>query len=325
MAVQIKGFDASHYQGIIDFPKTKAAGYEFVFIKATQGTTYVDPQFETYFKDAQAAGLEVGAYHFGTFATVDQAKTEAAFFISHLQGKKLTYPAVLDMEQNKGGDNPQQLTDACIAFLEVLEAAGYFAMIYSGKSFFENQLQPDRLTPYADWIARYGSSVLGRTAGIWQFSDSGHIDGISGNVDLDVAYEDFAADIQGMSGPPPQPKPVTVITPPPPPPKPAPAPVYRAYVVQPGDSLSAIAVKYNTSVSAIASLNNISNPNAIYAGQHLNIPNASGPAPEYHIVVRGDSVSGLAQKYGSTVAEIVKWNGLKSANVIYLNQKLRVK
>ncbi|WP_309446351.1 GH25 family lysozyme [Peribacillus butanolivorans] len=77
-----------------------------------------------------------------------------------------------------------------MAFLEAIEDAGHTAMLYTGKSFLENALDESRLKKYTLWIARY-NSTLGRSADIWQHSDSGKINGISTKVDLNVAYRDF--------------------------------------------------------------------------------------------------------------------------------------
>lgn len=115
---------------------------------------------------------------------------------------KITYPLVLDLEENKKKASKSVLTDAAVAFLNAIEKAGYFAMIYSGKSFLETQLDEKRLKPYALWIARY-NSYLGRDAGIWQYTDKGKVNGISGNVDMNLAYVDYAAliDKKGTTAP----------------------------------------------------------------------------------------------------------------------------
>src|SRR5699024_6150638 len=101
------------------------------------------------------------------------------------------------------------------------------------------------------------------------------------------------------------------------------------YTVKSGDTLSGIASKYGTTTKALQNLNGITNPNLIYAGQKLIV---SGKAKankkstaKYHTVKSGDTVSGLAVKYGSTQKQIVSWNKLASANKIYVGQKLRVK
>jgi lysozyme len=188
---QIKGIDVSHWNGTINWDMVKADGVEFAFIKATQGTSYSNV---AYFHDnaqkAAAAGIRVGAYHYASFGTSAEAEAEANYFLSVVANHQLTYPLVLDLEENKQGASRAVLTDAAIAFLEVVENAGYFAMLYSGKNFLETQLDVGRLKPYALWVARYGPQ-LGRDADIWQYTSTGGVNGISGNVDLNWAYRDF--------------------------------------------------------------------------------------------------------------------------------------
>jgi lysozyme len=253
----IKGIDVSHYQGNIDFKKVKNAGYEFVFIKATEGKSYLDPMFETNFKNANAAGLYVGAYHFGTFSNVDEAKNEANHFLSAIKGKTFTYPVVLDLEVDKKQVSDKQLTDATIVFLEALENAGYFAMIYSGKSFYENELDVARLTPYATWIARYGST-LGRDAGIWQNSSSGKVPGVSGSCDTDIAYHDY----HFISPKPAKVVSQTVINK-------APKPVYHKVVA--GDTVEELAKKFGSSIAQIKEWNKLDSKYTIFVSNSIRV------------------------------------------------------
>ena len=97
------------------------------------------------------------------------------------------------------------------------------------------------------------------------------------------------------------------------------------YTVKSGDTLSGIASKYGTTTKALQNLNGITNPNLIYAGQKLIVSGKAKSTPKYHTVKSGDTVSGLAVKYGSTQKQIVSWNKLSSADKIYVGQKLRVK
>jgi N-acetylmuramoyl-L-alanine amidase len=96
------------------------------------------------------------------------------------------------------------------------------------------------------------------------------------------------------------------------------------YTVKKGDTLSEIAQKYGTTVSKLVSLNHIKDPDKIYVGQKIKLP-SSGSSKKYHTVRKGDTVSELAVKYGSTIAQIKSWNKLKDVNKIYVGQKLRVK
>jgi lysozyme len=186
----IKGIDVSHHNGSIDWKKVKADEIKFVFIKATQGINYskVD-YFRNQAPKALGNGLQVGAYHYAVFSTVPEAICEAQYFLSVIKDYKLTYPPVLDLEENKENASKKQLTDAAIAFMDVLKHAGYQPVLYTGKSFLEAELDEKRIE-YPLWIARYNDE-LGRKADIWQYSSTGKVDGIKGNVDMNIAYRDF--------------------------------------------------------------------------------------------------------------------------------------
>ncbi|TKG97843.1 LysM peptidoglycan-binding domain-containing protein [Peribacillus simplex] len=252
----IKGIDVSHWQGAIDWEKVAQAGVKFVFIKATEGTSYSKL---SYFKEnapqALAAGLKVGAYHYAKFATVAEAKTEAAYFLDSISSFALNYPVVLDLEENKKKAKKKTLTDAAIAFLEAIEEAGYTSMLYTGKYFLENTLDESRLKKYALWIARY-NSTLGRSTDIWQHSDSGKVSGISTKVDLNIAYRDFTNTINTLRMHNSRALKTETTT---------------TYTVTKGDTLSFIAKKHKTTVKSLVSLNGIKDPDKIYIGQKLRL------------------------------------------------------
>lgn len=256
MEKNIKGIDVSHWQGTINWNEVAKAGVKFVFIKATEGTSYSKL---SYFKEnapqALTAGLKVGAYHYAKFATVAEANAEAAYFLDSISSIALNYPVVLDLEENKKEAKKKTLTDAAIAFLEAIEEAGYTAMLYTGKYFLENTLDESRLTNYALWIARY-NSTLGRSTDIWQHSDSGKISGISTKVDLNIAYRDFTNTINTFRTH----NSRALINEP-----------STTYTVTKGDTLSFIAKKHKTTVKSLVSLNGIKDPDKIYIGQKLRL------------------------------------------------------
>jgi LysM repeat protein len=99
------------------------------------------------------------------------------------------------------------------------------------------------------------------------------------------------------------------------------------HVVQPGENLFRIALKYGTTVQAIAAQNGIVNPNVVYAGQQLIIPQGSvtpGPAVRYHVVQPGETLSGIAMRYGTTPWSIAAANGIANINYVYAGQTLRI-
>jgi lysozyme len=189
---QIKGIDVSHHQGHIDWKNVAANGVKFAFIKASEGTTFVDSKFKTNVEGANAVGIKTGAYHYAKFSNVVEAQAEAKHFLSTVAGATLTYPLVLDLEEDKKKAGKKVLTDAAIAFLDVLKHSKRDVILYSGKSFLETNLDETRLKETPLWVARY-NSTLGRSADIWQHSDKGIVPGILGHVDLNWAYRDFSS------------------------------------------------------------------------------------------------------------------------------------
>ena len=101
------------------------------------------------------------------------------------------------------------------------------------------------------------------------------------------------------------------------------------YTVKSGDTLSEIASRYGTTYQAIAKQNGISDPNKIQIGQKLKITKGSGSSSssskQYYTIKYGDTLSGIAAKYGTSVSQLCSWNGIKNANKIYAGQKIRVK
>jgi lysozyme len=189
---QIKGIDVSHHNGNIDWKKVANDGVKFAFIKASEGFIFVDSKFRINVEGANAAGVKTGAYHYAKFSTVSEALAEAKHFISVVSAVNLTYPVVLDLEEDKKKAGKKVLTEAAVTFLNTVKATGRTVLLYSGKSFLESNLDESKLKDVPLWVARY-NTILGRSADIWQHSDKGIVPGILGHVDLNWAYRDFSA------------------------------------------------------------------------------------------------------------------------------------
>jgi len=185
------GIDVSHYQGVIDWAKVKAAGIQFAFIKATDGATGTDPMFATNVKGCMAVGLPWGAYHF--FRPGENAAAQAAHFLSVADfivtgiacGKVL--PPALDLELG-----PLTFAEAMIWLDQVDEALGNTPMVYISPAFAAANIEPgDPAGAYPLWIAEYGPRATPTIPDpwggweFWQHSAAGEIDGIAGTVDLD--------------------------------------------------------------------------------------------------------------------------------------------
>ena len=190
------GIDLSHWNVVEDFNKVKAAGVDFAIIKAggSDKGFYTDRCFDNYYRLAKLAGIKVGAYYFvgSGFLSYEDGVADAKRFLAITHGKEFDYPLCLDIETT----DPKKkdvATEACIGFCEYLEKQGKYVSIYASDiSGFKDRLNIDYLTKYDKWVARYGKKpVYVDKYGIWQKSSTGQIDGIKGNVDLDVSYVDY--------------------------------------------------------------------------------------------------------------------------------------
>lgn len=203
----MKGIDVSRWQGDINWKSVKADGIEFAIIKAggSDAGFYQDPKFEQNYKGAKDAGIAVGAYYFvGPGCTsAEDGRADANRFVKMLVEKKFEMPVYMDIETTPISSK-KGATDAVIAFCEVMEAAGYYVGIYASDIYgFKDRLDVTRLARFDKWVARYGSKPSYITEyGMWQSSETGRVNGINGNVDLDTAYKDYPTVIKklGLNG-----------------------------------------------------------------------------------------------------------------------------
>lgn len=275
----IHGIDVSQWQGgNIDFSKVKAAGIDFVIIRAGYGKhiSQKDPQFESNYARAKAAGLNVGVYWYSYANSVADAKTEAAVCLEVIKGKKFEYPIYFDLEERSQFNKGRAFCSSLVtAFCSELEKAGYFAGLYISRSPLDQYITSEVAKKYTLWIAEYGGKLnYSGNYDIWQNSSTWRVNGIAGNVDHDYSYTDFPSIIKkggynGFKKSDGEGKKKTE------PKKTEPKkgskknPVW--HIVKKGDTLIAIAAKYETTVAKIVKDNNIKNPDLIYAGQKLKI------------------------------------------------------
>lgn len=252
----MNGIDVSAHNGRIDFNKVKAAGIEFVIIRAGYGKaiSQKDKNFETNYKGAKAAGLKVGAYWYSYAMSSADAAQEAAVCLEAIKGKQFEMPIYFDIEEQKQFDKGKTFCSGLVkAFCDALEKAKYFAGFYTGRYAIQHYFTEDVAKRYALWLAEWGSKVnYSGSYGMWQHSSTGKVNGISGNVDMDTSYVDYPAIIKkkglngfGMEST---------------------KPTVQTYTVKDGDTLSAIAKKYGTTVDDLVKKNGL-----IKAGQVLKV------------------------------------------------------
>ena len=180
----IKGIDVSTWQGNIDFGKVKASGIDFVIIRAGYGreTSQKDNCFEQNYNAAKAAGLDVGAYWYSYADSAEDAVKEAKACMEVIKGKKFEYPIYFDLEEQSQFAKGKNFCDSVIkAFCGELTY------------YLNNYVSNSVAGKYALWVAQYNyrCTYTANKYGIWQYSDEGRINGISGNVDMDYCYTDY--------------------------------------------------------------------------------------------------------------------------------------
>ena len=193
------GIDVSRWQGNIDWPTVKAAGIEFVIIRvgyrgSETGVLVEDSYYRQNIKGATEAGLKVGVYFFTQAITKAEAVEEASMVLSLTSGYNLSYPIFIDTENGSGNARANGLdkatrTECIVAFCETIRNAGKRAGVYASKSWFTNKLDTSRLDNYYIWVAQYNTecTYTGRY-NIWQYTETGSVPGIKGNVDLNISY-----------------------------------------------------------------------------------------------------------------------------------------
>ena len=192
------GIDVSVWQGPdIDFKKVKADGINFVIIRAGISTS-TDKYFESNYKKAKAAGLNVGVYWYAKAMSEKASTEEAKACLKAISGKQLEYPVYYDIEQKEILAKGKKYCSAIAKnFCTLMENNKKFCGIYASKSYFDNYFTDEIKTKYTIWVAQYYSkSTYTGPYGIWQRSSSGSIKGISGRVDLDISYKDFPSIIK---------------------------------------------------------------------------------------------------------------------------------
>ena len=165
-------------------------------IRAGYGMEYdqVDANFHTNIKNAQAAGLECGVYWYSYAVSTSEALKEAKVCYNTIKGYKLSYPVAFDIEDpTQTGLSVTTISNMTKVFCNYLEEQKYYVSVYSYASFLKDKMNSSVLSRYDIWVAHTGVSKPSYTGsyGMWQYSHTGKVNGISGNVDLNYGYKNY--------------------------------------------------------------------------------------------------------------------------------------
>ena len=195
----VTGIDVSEFQGEIDWKAVKADGVDFAMIRlgfrgSETGALVLDSRFKENLKGAKKAGLDVGVYFFSQAITPEEAIEEARFVMKHIRGKGVHYPVAFDMEPIDGTERAAKLTktqktEVTDAFCQVIDRNGCTPMVYGNPQWLRKHVDLSYLTDYDTWLAHYAETTgYENRFSMWQYTDSGSVDGIWGQVDMNLYF-----------------------------------------------------------------------------------------------------------------------------------------
>lgn len=192
----LRGVSVSKWQGDVNWEKVAADDISFALVRMAsigyEGEYTMDEFFDKNMREAGANGIHVTPYVYLQTKTVEEARAAAAYAVSVAGNYNISYPLAVDVESQYILDlSTQELTDIVNAFCQVVAEAGYTPIVYSDYNKFTTEMDTNQI-PYDIWLARYGGSNNYPNRTMWQATDKGTVDGISGNVCLEFAFKDYA-------------------------------------------------------------------------------------------------------------------------------------
>jgi lysozyme len=326
----LNGIDVSNWQGTVDWNAVVGGGVQFAFAKATEGVTFVDPQFARNWSEMRRVGLPRGAYH---FAQPDQnsPQAEADFFLGTVGPLQPGDLVALDLEAGSG-----DLTAWTLAWLERARSqVGFRPLVYSGAWFMQPRLaanNPD-LAQHGLWLAAYTGTIPAPplnwpVIAFWQHTDSATIPGVQGNCDANF-FNGGAAQLPlygkpggGVAASHTVAASAAV--------QPAGAPAAGDYVSRPGDTLAGIAAALGGTLQDVLNANpQISLSGPLAPGTVIHLPQISNQAPtgtmQTYVVRSGDSFSAIAARLGVSLLALERANPkVTDPNLIVVGETLNI-
>lgn len=342
----MKVIDVSYHNGNVDFKKVKASGIDGVIIRAGYGQNNIDKKFKINITRALEAGLAVGVYWFSYAFNVEMAKREAEYCLRAVSGYDLAMPIFFDWEYDsmsyaeRNGVRAYKplITDMILAFCKVVKNTGRKAGYYGSLDYFKNYIDTSKLSGFYKWLARYSNKEQ-TDCDLWQYTSKGSVAGVEGNVDINkvintklISGDSNVNKSSNVSG----------------------STLDLAYGVMTGkygDGEARKAALGNRYDEIQKFINHINEANVatlvdeVKAGKYgngdvrkavlgsrydevqkaINSKPTKSTEPSTYTVKAGDTLSGIAKKYHTTVKALQKLNNIKSANKIYAGQVLKLK
>lgn len=304
------GIDVSAWQKGFNLHDAKMQGFTYCIAKAGGADCgyYKDKQFENFYNQAVANGMNVGAYYFGHAFSVEDAVREAGYFIQYLQGKQITH-VYYDVEGSMLNQGCQHLTDIINAFCQTMINNGYACGIYTSESHFNSRFYDSQLIIFPHWVARYSKTAPKLNSGalieIWQYGGSVNyirdpkIAGTTVDQDqINIEWADAKYEI----------KPVLV-------------------EINPKKSVDQLAIEVLAGEwgNGIIRKTKLTLAGYDYSAVQKRVDEIVAQrkkSGKKYIVVKNDTLSKIAKRYNTTVDALVKANNIKNPNKIYIGQEL---
>lgn len=317
----IQGMDVSAWQRTVDWHAVAGSDIQIVMMRASEGNSVVDAQFDANYIGAKAAGLAMGFYHFMTATTTEEAERQADFFLQVIGDR--TPDCLLAVDVGSAGSlSSELLTEVTLAFMQRVESqSGWRIMLYTD-AYAARARFGEALAVYPIWVANYGvrepeangkwSSWVG-----FQYSDEGAVSGVNGRVDLNY----FTREIYQTAIPTPVPTPAPTPAPtlePIPTPDPCTSDELQCLLLQEDISADALAQQLQVSVDILRTLN-ILECDVAHAGQFIRYPgtqSATGAFAGLHVLQPMESLSTIARRYDTTTAALRVLNGLTGQSAL---------
>lgn len=302
------GIDVSSWQRNINWDAVRDQ-IDFAILKlgniGDNTKFWADEYFIRNYNECKRLGIPIGVYVYCYSNEIGNAEQAANKVIEYLKGKSLELPVYIDMEDKEiQPEGKEKLTHIAVTFNTLIEKAGFWAGVYANKNWFDNYLDKAILAEkYTCWVAQYASKcdLNMKNIDIWQNSSSAVIKGISGNVDTNYMYRDLIAEING-SKPKSNVKEETQNT---------------VSIVDLANDV--IKGKYGDGEARRINLG------SLYDEVQAKVNEILGyKAEQTYTVKKGDTLSGIAEKFGTTYQEIASKNGIANPNLIYPGQILKI-
>ena len=186
-----RGIDVSKHNLGIDWSQVPSSGVSFVFVKAGSTNSGIDPYFDANMRGANAAGLRTGVYLYSYATNVEEAKNEANQLLQWIGNYTVNYPVVYDVEAPCHKNMSQgQLQELINAFWSIIEANGYYPVVYSSRNMFRDKIGN---IGYDKWVAQYADALEYDGASFWQNTSHGSVAGIPTRVDMNYQFKDYTS------------------------------------------------------------------------------------------------------------------------------------